>query len=311
MGRSWLIFAALLAPLLFLGQCRQSRDDATDERLTLAWQQANCPRADALDDLLLPGGRVANVEIFEMFGERLYVPRQWLRAGETQASEGQRGSAERWPNGVRATARGPHGHAPWRAGERAEGAVAESCLGTVFRSIPSHEPTRPRFTLSIAFRRSTPHYPDGRILDAGSRTYGFQRLLFVYRETAAPLPWTVQARPAQGPRTDIGEGWFTVPRELAFRDAGFEGTYKLGIQVAIDGLALHGSSPADAETMAFRTQAAWSFHTRLGAQMDAVYDVGVLVPVARWRHYRDTARDVHEWLKSRPSQRDNDRQFIF
>ena len=209
----------------------QSGETVPEEQLTLAWQQANCPPTEALGELILPNGGVADVEVLEALGDRLYVPRQWLRDGNTYMGNFSQ-------NGVKANTGGSGSLEPRRRASLG-GSANPGCLGTVFRSIGGRSASRGApFQLQLTFRRTTTSSADGTIIDRGkSVSHAYQNLTLVYRESGDLLIWDDPPRPADAPRVDIGHGWFTVPPLTPS---------PVVHRVAIDGRALGGSPLDDA-----------------------------------------------------------------
>ncbi|MFT4026651.1 MAG: hypothetical protein QM676_07615 [Novosphingobium sp.] len=262
------------------------------------WQVSHCPKAEALEEIRLGGDRVAPVTILQMGQERLYIPSYWLRRGNDREKP--------LPNGVTA-AMGGTGHLsvdldPLQAGTSEH----TYCLGTVHRIVPDEASRRGEddFTLSLKILRTTSGNKEGQIEQMQGPGYPFNVLSFNYNADAAKRDWFDQAiAEAVGqPRTPFAEGWFkaTIQRQ-----------HRPGAHIYFQTPADVAQAALDQQLIGYQALADIRLNHRLTTNIRARSTVAYNVAPSRWESYRGKARAIFDWLKTRPTQRDNDWQIIF
>ena len=254
------------------------------EQLTGAWQAAHCP-PDAqanLPDIALSGGRVADVEILEILGTRIYLPRPW--------TAGSRHAYGPSPDGHSARTGGSGSFEPW-LGPGAD----DPCRGRLFLSIPGERGDDPRFTLGLVFRHSSTGSVSGAI-EAQKGEYPFAHqiveLNFFGPENASPETAPLLRIPAAaaGEGQDLADGWQVVRRDD-----------KRPInRLAFDARALAKGEPA---ARAVEVLEGWALVFPLDEKVWAKVVVDRDVPPARWRTYGQKAEQLYRWFQTKPAER--------
>ena len=285
------ILAAALGPaaaifLLVAGSTWRSRapvrPETPGEQLSLAWQRAHCPReAQAgLDEIALPHGRIADVEIVELPQARLYLPRPWTAA--TQHSMGPA------PDGMSLMTGGSGTDRPWRGA-----GSTEPCRGIRFVSIPGERGDDPRFTLDLIFPFFSTASSEGRMeRQSGPYPYAHQARQFAFfgPEDGDPDGLPLLRLPQDGSGAEaLGDGWRVLLRNTrdSFR------------RIAYDAAAPAGTTPAKA----VEVLEGWALVFPVAPRVRARIVVDRAVPASRWRLYGRKAERAYRWLKTAPARR--------
>lgn len=286
--------AALVILVLFAAYGRRSsmterttglQRGTPPEHLTRAWQAARCP-AEAqsnLDEIALPEGRIADVEILDLPGARLYLPRPWTTM--TQHFQGPS------PDGVSARTGGTGSFKPWR-GPGADG----HCRAQVYASIPGERSDDPRFTLGLVFRRYSTRSPTGDF-EKQKVEYPFAHqildLNFFGPENGNPDERPLLKLPTIDPRDParfLGNDWRVVERE----------TTSSMKRIAFDNRdATNGHQVAKA----VEVLEGWALVFPIDDHVRAMVVIERDVPVTRWRLYRERAEQAYRWLRTKPAER--------
>jgi hypothetical protein len=272
----------------------------TPNRMTLQWQRANCPAAD-LAPLTRPDGRLAEVTIIALEGERLYVPTEWLRRGAHPIDPRgpPRETVVAGTGGMGGLSPGLDPHFP---GDDRQ----PFCLGTVHRAGSSQSRRQqrrdPDFLLGLRFRQTTTDSPDGRVIDYRETLHAHQVLQFVWSAAGEPDRWWAGPPLPGGPGVHAGDGWLGVQLGAGLATAA---TREIRIDRSLD------SDAFNSVFMGVQVHGGWRFSFRVSPHVVAIYTLSHRVDIVRWRAYRAQVREIHAWLKTPPAGRDEDRRFSF
>jgi hypothetical protein len=284
------VFAGLLAAC---GDSRDRSNTARDravvqamnaEQLTRAWQLAHCPSAHAanLDEIALPGGRIADVEILDLPGKRIYLPRPWTT--NTRYFHGES------PDGMSLRTGGAGTFEPW-LGPGSD----SSCRGQIFQSIRGRRDDDPRFIVELVFPRYSTGTPDGHFEVRPTRLpYAQQVATFAFfgpenlRPDDVPMLKLTPERLAT--ERQLGDGWNVVDRNK----------HSLYRRLAFDARAKAAGEPV---ARAAEVLEGWSLIFPIENNVMAQINVDSKVPPSRWRPYAERARQIYRWLGTRPRER--------
>jgi hypothetical protein len=254
------------------------------DQLTLAWQKANCRDAEALGEIALADGRIADVEVFEILGERLYVPRAWLRSPTDAA--------------VRASTGGNNRQDPYRSA-LINGLEDPRCLGRVFRTLApeADRPFDPLFRLQLEFLRSTTSTPDAAIVER-MRPQTTQVVAITYEKPGAAERSRFVARAAGETRSALGDGWSAARRKIT----GSPDVRPLYEQVLFD----ERDPPRRwrrHDYDGFTWLSLSNFEVQVSEHAHVDFSLAHVVAPDRWRGYRARAVRLYNWLRTRPRER--------
>ena len=284
---AWLGLAVLLVASgwrPFGDKASRGQQPVPPEQLTLAWQTRHCrPKEQAgLPEIVLLGGRIADVEILDVLGVRLYVPRPWTT--QTQHFYGPS------PDGISAGNGGSGTFDPWLGP-----GSSETCRGQVFLSIPGKRADDPRFTLGLGFRRFSTRSIAGEIEQQKGK-YPFAHQIVVLNffgpENANPEEAALLKIPRVSAQQEqqLGDGWNVVRRDD---------------KRPISRLAFDARARAAGEPIARSVEVleGWALVFPLDEHVWAKVVIERDVPAARWRSYREKAEQIYRWLQTRPGKR--------
>jgi hypothetical protein len=252
------------------------------EHLTFSWQFDHCPAEarSSLEEIRLPGDRVADVEILELEGGRIYLPRAWTTT--TRHAHGPS------PDGVSARSGGSGTFEPWR-GPGADGL----CRGIVYRSIAGESGDDPRFTLKLYFQRSPTRSPEGGFRPSKaqfpSAHEGLEFFFFAPDDDPDRRP-LLDFAAVSDPGEELGDGWRVVERS----------TRQALKRLAFDSRASARGEPA---ARAVEVLEGWALVFPLHERVRAMIVVDRGIPAERWRNYGREAAHLYRWLRTKPGDR--------
>jgi hypothetical protein len=261
--------------------------DTPPEHLTYAWQAAHCPPEGLanLQEIALPGGRIADVEIQDVLGYRLYIPRRWTTA--TRYSQAPS------PDGMASFSGGSGTFKPW-LGPGSD----NPCRGVAFLSVAGKRQNEPRYRLELAYPRFTTQSADGSVQLQSGEVRSVHQVLHLF--FLAPGEVDLYARPLESlpaqSDSDQGEaladGWRVLKRVLPGE--------RTSTRIAFDARARDAHQPIAG---AVEVYGGWVLIFPIDDHVMARIWVGRDVQADRWRYYGDRARAALDWLRTKPAQR--------
>lgn len=286
MGRKWWMYG-LIGLIIVIGIVRSlprhplSRDAGAPDYLTVDYQLANCPEITNLADLEIGGGRIAEVAVVRIGRHLLYVPIDWLRAGQAKPV----GVTEQ---GVAAAIDGSGQAVDWRAPALPGGPY---CIGAEQVVQPADQ--RTRRGLSLSFEAVTTANATGRVARAQGAAQSVPHLAdFLYAPDWSPPDFPSDASVARP------GGW------ALYEDLNSPTDERLYLQVG-------HSDRFNSRFVAVQPREHIRFTYRVSPDLVATYYLAADADPARWAWYRDKMARVLRYLETPPRRRNNASKAVF
>lgn len=286
MARKWWMYG-LIALIVVIGVIRSlprsplSRDDGVPDYLTVDYQLANCPELPNLADLEIGDGRIADVAVVRIGGHLLYVPVDWLRAGQAKPVGAT-------AQGVAAAVEGTGQAVNWRAPALPGGPY---CVGAEQVVQPADE--RTRRGLSLNFEAVTTANATGRV----ERARGAAQTVPHFADFLYAPDWTPPDFP--GDAAVAGPGGWAV-----YEDLNSPTDQRFYLQVG-------QSDRFNPRFVAVRPRSDIRVAFRISPDLVATYYLAADADPARWAWYRDKMARVLRYLETPPGRRNNASKAVF